>query len=88
MARTTQIIPLPPQEGQGRSRRIVVTNGQLDLAGAAPRPQVCTDGSLRRQLINGVYVDGTTVPCKQIVIEGHTFDVVQHSIGLAFHVED
>lgn len=77
-----QEIPLP------NGRVLWVHHGELQPAGAEPRPQLCTDGTPRRQLINGVYVDGTTVPCKQITIEGVVFDVVKASIGFGYSVDD
>ena len=69
-------------------RTLVVRKGNLVRLGDTPHPQLCTDGTLRRQLVGGVYQDGTTVPCPTTVIEGETFEVLCASVGFAVHVED
>lgn len=79
----------PVQEIElANGKLLTVAKGWLELAGDTPRPRLCTDGTPLRQLVDGVYLDGTTVPCPQLTIEGETFDVVSASIGFTLTVED
>lgn len=66
---------------------LVVRKGNLKKLGAVPSPKLCGDGSPLRQLVGGVYQDGTTVSCPTIEIEGETFEVLVASVGFCFHVE-